>query len=1101
MRVKSNFTNPRASNDAPEKIRVVISPPRLFTTPHRNMGNGWVQRTRRSTVERVIERVHTDVNEMVPVHHGGMNGGAGSGHLGGGAGNHGAGSNGWLNGELARQVHNKFEDMVRQSPAPTRAERSAYDELVRSFPTPESRGRLMLGDGSADARDAGIVSPPTAPWMNGPGSGSDRYPSRLANGGGGDRTADDASGSPNERSLFSDLKSPPPSMRKASGGSGAGFTLDDLILRKKGPDAAKGGASRGAIFSPQPSPPRRGGRGGNARGRKPAAAKKPPTPEPSESSSESDEPSEDADGDYVSPGGGDRSPLEKLAHAAEKRASARDVGGGGSPGLRSPSGKKKKSPAARKSHRIGDSDSDDDGNKISAVRAGKTTKGSKGSGGAKRGSREAQQLLIAAQRMARVSANKAAKEATTPAAPAVTAVRSGADTPAGSTGGGRSGGRSTRERRAPSAFWLNEDAKRKDPFAKTPTSAAEPKSPKKPAAKAKPGPKPKSSAKSKAKEKAKPKSKPVAKRRRDDDDSSESSSSDSSEDGSESESESEEETLEARVARNASAVKRSLEKRMKGRSPKKGPAARARPAKKNAAKPIVYSESEDDDESEEDDEDDEEEEDDEDVPPPKGDDDTEESDGDDDDDTEESDEDSDDDTPLASRYKSKPSKAAAASPKGGKKPAPKPSPKKPNRRHSAEHAAALVSAEIMGRKTSIAKRFGLNVARVVDSEAESSDEEVESSDDEESPGSTPTDASSDRTDASSPETATDGNGDTTGDDDATPATKGSKPAAEGTTPGSSGRSIEKGKRGGWRPGAGRPRKPDDPNDPTPRKRRRLPGEPPRKRGRPRKIPTLEDIEAGHIRRKPASAEEKAAALRMLGGGSIFGNDDGADPKARGRPRKDAKSQEPQQKRQPVMKAKAPVKDAAPVKVDGISSERWAARVSKVSKTKKAGVAEEASPESPARKRKVSFGDDDVRAIAKSPRSTSPKKPAVRAPPPSRYGSDRTNEQVSAAKSSRRKSILRTLGKSLGEENDAEVTRNSTQRRYSDVPEFEVFGFQGTPVKGGASPGGGARAIAGSPDFGGSPGLFTAKSPGGLISQLDTDTPVTSPVRSSPRLRI
>ena len=561
--------------------------------------------------------------------------------------------------------------------------------------------------------------------------------------------------------------------------------------------------------------------------------------------------------------------------------------------------------------------------------------------------------------------------------------------------------------------------------------------------------------------------------------------------------------MEARVARNASAVKRSLEKRMKGRSPKKGPAARARPAKKNAAKPIVYSESEDEDEEEEDDEDDEEEDDeDKDVPPPKGDDDTEESDGDDDDDTEESDEDSDDDTPLASRYKSKPSKAAAASPKGGKKPAPKPSPKKPNRRHSAEHAAALVSAEIMGRKTSIAKRFGLNVARVVDSEAESSDEEVESSDDEdeESPGSTPTDASSDRTDASSPETATDGDGDTTGDDDATPATKGSKPAAEGTTPGSSGRSIEKGKRGGWRPGAGRPRKPDDPNDPTPRKRRRLPGEPPRKRGRPRKIPTLEDIEAGHIRRKPASAEEKAAALRMLGGGSIFGNDDGADPKARGRPRKDAKSQEPQQKRQPA-KAKAPVKDTAPVKVDGISSERWAARVSKVSKTKKAGVAEEASPESPRRKRKVSFGDDDVRAIAKSPRSTSPKKPAVRAPPPSRYGSDRTNEQVSAAKSSRRKSILRTLGKSLGEENDAEVTRNSTQRRYSDVPEFEVFGFQGTPVKGGASPGGGARAIAGSPDFGGSPGLFTAKSPGGLISQLDTDTPVTSPVRSSPRLRI
>ena len=88
----------------------------------------------------MIERVHTDVDEMVP-----MRGGAG-GHLRGGGGGGGGGglvphggpgSNGWLNGELARQVHSKFEDMVRQSPAPTRAERSAYDELVRSFPPPE----------------------------------------------------------------------------------------------------------------------------------------------------------------------------------------------------------------------------------------------------------------------------------------------------------------------------------------------------------------------------------------------------------------------------------------------------------------------------------------------------------------------------------------------------------------------------------------------------------------------------------------------------------------------------------------------------------------------------------------------------------------------------------------------------------------------------------------------------------------------------------------------------------------------------------------------------------------------------------------------------
>jgi len=70
---------------APPTIRVVISPPRLFTTPHRNMGNGWVQRTRRSTVERVIERVHTDVDEMVP-----MRGGAG-GHLHRGGGGGGSG--------------------------------------------------------------------------------------------------------------------------------------------------------------------------------------------------------------------------------------------------------------------------------------------------------------------------------------------------------------------------------------------------------------------------------------------------------------------------------------------------------------------------------------------------------------------------------------------------------------------------------------------------------------------------------------------------------------------------------------------------------------------------------------------------------------------------------------------------------------------------------------------------------------------------------------------------------------------------------------------------------------------------------------------------
>ena len=424
---------PRASIDH-ARDREPTEPDPPLSRPNRNMGNGWVQRTRRSTVERVIERVHTDVDEMVP-----MRGGAG-GHLHGGGGGGGGlvphggpGSNGWLNGELARQVHSKFEDMVRQSPAPTRAERSAYDELVRSFPPPESRGQLALGDGSAGARDPAEMVSPTggyaAPWMNGGGGGGGddgrarrdgRYPSRLGHlgrhaAGRRERLA---------RRAKHLLRPQVPAAVDAKGvgrrgGSGSGFTLDDLILRKKGPDAA---AARGAIFSPPPSPPGGRGRGRGRRGRKPGAgavAKKPsPTPEPSESSSESEDADEDADADYVSPGG--TSPLEKLARAAEKRGATR---AGASPrGV----GKSPRSPAsaaaraARRPHRIGDSDSDDDGNKIAAVRAGRARPRT-GVGGNKRGSREARQLLIAAQRMARVTGGAggvsgAVATATTPAA-------------------------------------------------------------------------------------------------------------------------------------------------------------------------------------------------------------------------------------------------------------------------------------------------------------------------------------------------------------------------------------------------------------------------------------------------------------------------------------------------------------------------------------------------------------------------------------------------------------------------------------------------------------------------------------------------------------
>lgn len=64
------------------------------------------------------------------------------------------------------------------------------------------------------------------------------------------------------------------------------------------------------------------------------------------------------------------------------------------------------------------------------------------------------------------------------------------------------------------------------------------------------------------------------------------------------------------------------------------------------------------------------------------------------------------------------------------------------------------------------------------------------------------------------------------------------------------RKIEKGKRGGWRPGVGRPRKVRDPNDKTPVRRRYKPDEPRSPRGRPRKIRDPNDLTPVKKRYKP-----------------------------------------------------------------------------------------------------------------------------------------------------------------------------------------------------------------------------------------------------------
>jgi hypothetical protein len=123
----------------------------------------------------------------------------------------------WLDRELARQVHAKFEDMVQSFPVPTHAQRTAYDMMIQSYPM-----RSLLGRGvSGDEGFCGSV----APWMT---SGA----------GCGDHMVKD---------LFQNLTSPPPSFSSMTGG-----TLDDFILRRRSPETF-GGGMQNKNFSHKPS--------------------------------------------------------------------------------------------------------------------------------------------------------------------------------------------------------------------------------------------------------------------------------------------------------------------------------------------------------------------------------------------------------------------------------------------------------------------------------------------------------------------------------------------------------------------------------------------------------------------------------------------------------------------------------------------------------------------------------------------------------------------------------------------------------------------------------------------------------------------------------
>ena len=150
---------PRASIDH-ARDREPTEPDPPLSRPNRNMGNGWVQRTRRSTVERVIERVHTDVDEMgkdARRREGGRIYRRGGGGGGGGLVPHGGpGSNGWLNGSSPGRCTANSRTWCASH---RRCSRGAvlHDELRIVSPA-RPRGQLAARHGSAGARDPAEVA-------------------------------------------------------------------------------------------------------------------------------------------------------------------------------------------------------------------------------------------------------------------------------------------------------------------------------------------------------------------------------------------------------------------------------------------------------------------------------------------------------------------------------------------------------------------------------------------------------------------------------------------------------------------------------------------------------------------------------------------------------------------------------------------------------------------------------------------------------------------------------------------------------------------------------------------------------------------------------
>ena len=172
-----------------------------------------------------------------------------------------------------------------------------------------------------------------------------------------------ASGSPAERSIFSDLKSPPPSMRRASGGtsrSGRDSRSRPHPLQE-GPDAAA--IPRGAIAAVRPGAAV-GAAPTRAQARAPSCRRQEaePNARTSESSSESEDADEVADADYVSPAWdvASRNSRGRRRRGARRERARRRAG------LENRRDRPASAAAraARRPHRIGDSDSDDDGNKI-----------------------------------------------------------------------------------------------------------------------------------------------------------------------------------------------------------------------------------------------------------------------------------------------------------------------------------------------------------------------------------------------------------------------------------------------------------------------------------------------------------------------------------------------------------------------------------------------------------------------------------------------------------------------------------------------------------------------------------------------------------------